>query len=240
MSVRARRRRGLILIALAVAAGGLAAWEVEKRTSRAEAQVGPGLPVVVAEKNLRAGVRMNADTVRTGLVVRNVPERFVPPDSFASPDEILGARTAVPLVAGSYVTAGQLEASDPRDLAGPPLAEGERVVQIAVVTDPAGLSPGARVDVVISTESSGSDVSGRTYVALQDVELVDLKTQVHGEQLNAPARAVGQSLASLRVTVDQAVLLTAAQNFGREIRLLARPPGDRRRIRPTAVDGDEL
>jgi hypothetical protein len=35
------------------------------------------------------------------------------------------------------------------------------------------------------------------------------------------------ALATLRVTLRQAVYLTAADNFGREIRLLVRPPGDR-------------
>ena len=35
------------------------------------------------------------------------------------------------------------------------------------------------------------------------------------------------ALATLRVTLRQAVYLTAADNFAREIRLLARPPGDR-------------
>jgi pilus assembly protein CpaB len=35
------------------------------------------------------------------------------------------------------------------------------------------------------------------------------------------------ALATLRVSLRQAVYLTAADNFAREIRLLARPPGDR-------------
>jgi hypothetical protein len=34
------------------------------------------------------------------------------------------------------------------------------------------------------------------------------------------------AIATLRVTLRQAVYLTAADNFAREIRLLARPPGD--------------
>jgi pilus assembly protein CpaB len=41
------------------------------------------------------------------------------------------------------------------------------------------------------------------------------------------AASAATALATLRVTVRQAVYLTAADNFAREIRLLARPPGDR-------------
>jgi pilus assembly protein CpaB len=38
------------------------------------------------------------------------------------------------------------------------------------------------------------------------------------------------ALATLRVSVQQAIYLTAADNFAREIRLLARPPGDHSRV----------
>jgi pilus assembly protein CpaB len=43
---------------------------------------------------------------------------------------------------------------------------------------------------------------------------------------DAEAAPAAGALATLRVTVRQAVYLTAADNFGREIRLLVRPPGD--------------
>ena len=53
--------------------------------------------------------------------------------------------------------------------------------------------------------------------------------------------AAGPSaLATLRVTLRQAVYLTAADNFGREIRLLARPPGDRSGGGSEAVSAAEL
>ena len=45
---------------------------------------------------------------------------------------------------------------------------------------------------------------------------------------------------TLRVTVRQAVYLTAAQNFAREVRLLPRPPGDRGRSGRTVVSADGL
>ena len=42
--------------------------------------------------------------------------------------------------------------------------------------------------------------------------------------------------ATLRVTVAQAVYLAAAQSFARDVRLLARAPGDRRHAGELTVD----
>jgi hypothetical protein len=48
------------------------------------------------------------------------------------------------------------------------------------------------------------------------------------------------TIATLRVTARQAVYLTAAANFAHEIRLLARPQGDRGRIGAVAVGENGL
>ena len=68
-------------------------------------------------------------------------------------------------------------------------------------------------------------------MALADVELLRLGAGTgSGEALGDPGdaeAAAPSARATLRVTLRQAVYLTAADNFGREIRLLVRPPGDR-------------
>ena len=46
---------------------------------------------------------------------------------------------------------------------------------------------------------------------------------------DAPPDGLPRLALGLRVTVRQAVYLAAAQSFAREIRVLARAPGDRRR-----------
>jgi pilus assembly protein CpaB len=91
------------------------------------------------------------------------------------------------------------------------------------------------VDVLVSSEAGG----GRSYLALEDVELLDLRP---GDPSAGPDEggAPASSVATLRVTLRQAVFLTAAENFGREIRLLARPPGDRRRSGGAAVPARSL
>ena len=44
----------------------------------------------------------------------------------------------------------------------------------------------------------------------------------------------------VKVTLAQAVLLTAARNFARELRLVPRAAGDNRRLGPTLVTASEL
>jgi pilus assembly protein CpaB len=229
--LRARRRRGLLLLAVALASGGLAASQVAERERQVEERVGPLVPVLVAARDLTSGARIG----ERALAVRRVPARFVPPDAIGAAAEVAGARTAVPVAAGSYLTAGQL---DPAGGGGPggagsQLGPGERTVEVGVSGGGTlgALAPGARVDVVVSTEPGGGGAAGRTFVALADVQLLDLRSAPGGAYSAAADEASPgpAALATLRVTLRQAVYLTAADNFGREIRLLARPPGDRTR-----------
>jgi pilus assembly protein CpaB len=92
----------------------------------------------------------------------------------------------------------------------------------------------ARVDVLVSTE--GRSGRGRTFVALENVELVAARPA--GEQEAAGATGTPpDTVATLRVGARAAVFLTAAQNFAREVRLLARPAGDRGRVGRAEVAG---
>jgi pilus assembly protein CpaB len=239
--VTARRRRGLLLLSVALAAGGLAASQVAEREREVEERVGPLVPVLVAARDLPSGARLS----ERALEVRRVPARFVPPDAIGSAAQIAGARTAVPLGTGSYLTAGQLEsaAGGGSGAAGAQLGPGERTIEVGVSGGGMleRLAPGARVDVVVSTEPEGGGGAGRTFVALADVQLLALRGDPAGGAYGAgddepsPGPA---ALATLRVTLRQAVYLTAVDNFGREIRLLARPPGDRTRAAPAVSAAD--
>jgi pilus assembly protein CpaB len=241
--VTARRRRGLLLLSVALASGGLAASQVAERERQVEERVGPLVPVLVAARDLASGARVTA----RALAVRRVPARFVPPDAIGSGAEVTGARTAVPLGAGSYLTAGQLEpgAGSAPGAAGSQLGPGERAVEVGVSGGGMleALVPGTRVDVVVSTEPGAGGGVGRTLVALADVQLLALR----GDPAAGAYAAAGDepspapaALATMRVTLRQAVYLTAADNFGREIRLLARPPGDRTRAAVAAVSAGDL
>jgi pilus assembly protein CpaB len=122
---------------------------------------------------------------------------------------------------------------------------GQRAVEVAVASGPSlsEASPGTRVDVVVSTEPR--DGPGRTFVAIENAELLDLRAlggggEDVGAQPSGGARDSADALATLRVGSRQAVYLAAAQNFAREVRLLVRAPGDRRRIGRAAVGAGGL
>jgi pilus assembly protein CpaB len=153
-----------------------------------------------------------------------VPARFVPPDALGSAAGVAGARLAVSVAAGGYVTAGVFEGSNSEHSRGGVVGRGERAVTVEV-SGAAGLAPGSRVDVLVSTESGAG--GGRTLMALAGAELLRLGAGTGEATTPDGTRAGGPTaLATLRVTLRQAVYLTAADNFAREIRLLARPPGD--------------
>jgi pilus assembly protein CpaB len=223
--VRARRRRGLLLLLVALASGGLAASQVRERERSVAAQVGPRVPVLVAVRDLRAGAAVSPGAV----AVRRVPARFVPPDALASAAGVAGRQPSTTVAGGGYVTAGLFERSNDGHRGGGGVGRGERAVTVEV-SGAAGLVVGARVDVLVSTESGPG--GGRTLMALAGVELLGLAPSVGGPAGDAaataePASSGPPALATLRVSVRQAVYLTAADNFAREVRLLARPPGDR-------------
>ena len=214
-------------MSVALASGGLAASHVHERERRAAERLGPLVEVLVATRDLPAGSRLRRDAV--GL--RRVPARFAPPDALGSGVGVLGARAAAPVAAGGYLTTGLFAGPNAggRESA---MGRGERAVTVEVAGGAAavGLVPGERVDVLVSSEGGAG---GRTQMALAGAELLRIGDAPSGGY-DDPDPASGPpaglvAFATLRVTLRQAIYLTAADNFAREIRLLPRPPGDRSR-----------
>jgi pilus assembly protein CpaB len=232
--VTPRRRRGLLLLSVGLASGGLAASQVHERERRAAEQLGPSVAVLVATRDLRAGVRIGPEAV----ALRSVPARFAPPDVLTSGARVLGARTAVPVAAGSYMNEGLFAGGERPEERG--LRRGQRAVTVEVAGGTvAGLAPGARVDVLVSTET-GAD-GGRTSMPLAGAELLRLDGTAgdgYTDSDGDPDTSRGQAaLATLRVSLRQAIYLTAADNFAREIRLLSRPPRDPSRAGAAVTQG---
>lgn len=235
----------MALLATALAAGGLAASQVSGREREVESQLGPPAPALVAAADIKRGTRLTPGQLPHLLAVRDVPRRWLPPDVLAAPEQAVGLRASVAIPVGAYVTAGAVEeqTGGRADRPDPStLARGERAVNVSVAGAEAfaGASGGGgtRVDVLVTTEGR-SGGTGRTYVALEDVQLLGLR-QGGGSERQAGDGAAGDAVATLRVTARQAVYLTAAQNFAKEVRLLARPPGDKRDVGESIVSGGEL
>jgi pilus assembly protein CpaB len=226
------------LLGLSALCAGVAVSLVDGYASDVRAQVGPLVPVVVATKNLSRGQLITPSATRDHLTVRRVPARFAPPDAFRSASDALGLRALTGIVAGNYVGAAQLAPPDRGPSAGF-AGRPARVVEIPVsgaTTTAELMRPGSQVDVLITSERGSG--SPRTYLSLQRVQLVGLRSL----ESDAVAQDVSQpdAVAALRVSLRQAVLLTAAQNFARELRLVPRPQGDNRRFPPTAVAAGDL
>jgi Flp pilus assembly protein CpaB len=214
VSAQARRRRGFVLLLLAALSGSMAASRVRGEERAVQSAVGPLVPVVVARDAVPARTRIGASDARRRLAVARVPARFVPPGAYRAVRGLVGATTAVALPRGAYVTTSALAATrDPRLVLRP----GERAIDVEV-SGGARLAalggPGARVDVVVTTEPRTG--APRAFVAADGAELLALR---RGDG--------GHAVATLRVPVRQAVFLTAATSFGRDARLLVRSPGDR-------------
>jgi pilus assembly protein CpaB len=225
------------MLGAATVCAGLAASAVNSYTNDVRAQVGPLVPVVVSRTDIEEGKLISARSAREYLTERRVPARFVPPSALRAASAAVGYRTLISLRPGDYVTEGSLgERDGNRRSPAPSALAGGRLVEVPVAgaeTIAPALRPGARVDILITTDRGA--VSPRTRLALQRVELVDFRPAAQ-----AGASEDRSATATLRVTLRQAVLLTAARNFARELRLVPRAAGDQRRVGAAAVSASEL
>lgn len=215
MNAGARRRRGFLLLALAVASGALAASEVRERARAVEAQVGPLVAVAVAKRDLREGTVIGAREALELVGTARIPARFVPPGALRRPADAVGGTAAIDVARGSYLTRAALAGGATRA----PLRRGERAIDVEVsggrrLRELGGR--GALVDVVVTSEPRSGPA--RAFVAADGAELLALRRD-----------GGGKAVATLRVPLRDAVYLTAATSFGRDARLLVRSPGDRSR-----------
>ena len=140
----------------------------------------------MAARDIPAGARVT----RGAVGLRRVPVRFVPPDALPSAEALVGARTAAAVAAGGYLTASLFEDGNQGEDGG--LRRGERAVTVEVAggSAVAGLAPGARVDVIVSTEPGAG--GGRTTMALAGAEL--LQVAERQRQRGTDAGAAGEAV----------------------------------------------
>jgi pilus assembly protein CpaB len=213
-----RRRRAAALLGLALLLGVLAASDVASREAALRRQLGPTVPVVVVRTPLRAGERIS----RAALAVREVPERYAPPGALRDPGAAVGQRAAVAIAQRTDLDAALLAVpGDDAEPPGPVLRRGERALDLVVVAAAQDIVAGVRVDVLV-TYDGRAGAPGATRLALADVEVLDARAPPAADGPDA-AGGLPRLVATLRVTVRQAVALTAAAAAARQVRLLPRP-----------------
>jgi Flp pilus assembly protein CpaB len=210
-----RRGRAIGFLLSALLAAAAAAAIADGYGDRVVKGYGELRPVLVAAADLPAEEKIDPRVAAEKLEVRRVPVRFAPPGALAAAREAVGLVTSIPVPAGSYLVAAQLR--PPRSLhVDPALGRGRRPVEVVVsgagALSALGVQPvGSRVDVVVTTEPSGSG-DGRTYVAAAAVPLLGLGPGGEGE--------AGEATATLGLTRPQALRLIAAQSFARRVTVL--------------------
>jgi pilus assembly protein CpaB len=233
------RARTVALLGVSLVCAGIAASLVNGYAHDVRAQVGPLVPVVVARSPIARGEELRARNVPSLLAIRRVPARFAVPDALHRVSEAVGARALAPVPRGGYVGLAQL---------GPPAGEtldevaaAGRVIEVPVAgatsIEPVA-RPGSLVDVLVTSDRGAGPP--RTYIALQRVELVGLRLGDPDAAFGGGQGRNADGVATLRVGLRQAVMLTAAENFARELRLLPRGRGDRGRIGPVSVAATDL
>lgn len=213
-----RRIRAFGFLFAALIAAAVAAAIADSYGHSVVSGYGQLRPVLVASSDLPAGKPIDPAVAGEDLEVRRVPVRFAPPGALSAPAEAGGLVPSSPIPAGSYLLAAQLHPPRPAGpLAG--LGDGRRPVEIAVsgagALEALGAPPvGSKVDVVVTTEPSGSG-GGRTYVAAPAVPLLGLGPGGEGVEGET-------ATATLGLTRPQALRLIEAESFARRVTLIPR------------------
>jgi Flp pilus assembly protein CpaB len=209
-----RRALGFALLAALSALGSIA---VATRYSGVVAdRYGEVRPVVVVERDLRAGLALDRRSARASLGISEVPERFVPPDALSHISEALGQRPQAVIPAGSYLLGSQFALADPARKDPSRLPRGVHPIEVAVASAAplANRGPAARVDVVAADEP-GAIVTPRVRVLAKRVPLLAIRRMADGG---------GERRWQATLGLDRAQTLTVieAENFARQIRLIPR------------------
>lgn len=206
------RRRAVVLGGLALLLGVLAASDVAGREAALRRSLGPATDVLTARRAIARGAAIRA----ADLAVRRLPARYAPRGRFTAAVQVEGARAAVAIPAGADLGPAVLAAGE-EGLAG--ARPGERITRIIAVGSAAELPPGARADVLITSDAPGGEA--RTRLALAGAQVVGSRpASAPGD---GEAAALPHVALALRVTLRQAVALTQAQSSARELRALPRP-----------------
>ncbi|HEV7615586.1 MAG TPA: SAF domain-containing protein [Solirubrobacterales bacterium] len=215
-----RRGRAVAFVLAAACAAAAAAAIADGYGASVARGYGALRSVVVASSPLQAGQPIGPAEASSGLELRRVPARFVPPGALTSAAAAIGLAPVARVPAGAYLLATQLRAPRPEAGDALGLSQGRHPVEISVSGAAALLlegdrPSGERVDVVVTTEPSGSG-QGKTYVAAAAVPLLALGPGPGGIE------AEGVAAATLGLSRRQALRLIAAESFARQITLLPR------------------
>lgn len=200
------------IVAILLAAGAFVL------TARAGSGSTPAGRVLVARVAIPAGTVIDTAAASDLLALAPVPDDLGLSGLVSGAADAMGRRTVAPLGPGEPITQAALGGTP--GLGPEPLASGERAVPVPLRSaggSSAALSPGARVDVLAS---DGEGPSGRTRVVVADAEVLAITAP------SADAGGDGAAGIVLRLSTRDALAVTQALDFARQVRVITRPPGN--------------
>ena len=217
-----RQRRGIILLGLSVL-GGIAVFaSVLSFVGDVNAKVGPLTSVVEVTEPARAFEPITADM----LVLREVPQRWLPEGALTDARDVVGLVSATDLPAGTYAQRGMFV---PR----PGIAPGFREVAILVdaETGVAGkVASGDRVDILTTAE--GERREGRqAQVWVENALVIDVGVPEEVQLREGDGFEQGRAVpVTFALPVPDALRVAFAESFAVKVRLALRGGGDQSRV----------
>src|SRR5712692_362815 len=229
------RTRLLLIGFVALALGAFVSVTVY-RTLKAGAggNTQPGTDVVIAASDLAVGVKVEDKDVK----VVHFPAADLPPNCFHSKTSVVGRGVILPIAKGEYFLPNKLAGENAGYGLPALIPPGMRAVPVRV-NDVIGVSgwvtPGTRVDVLLTGNSSGASEQQTTTV------LYDIAVIANGKSLERTSAGEPQTstVITLLVSPDDAQKLTLASTQGK-IQLALRNPLDTRQQELAPVRTDML
>jgi pilus assembly protein CpaB len=215
-----RRKRTLIVMAIAVVTATLATWTVYRALGRIPArQVEVArLQVVIAARAIPIGTAItHADVKLVGW-----PEASPLAGSFSSPDAVVGRGVVVAVSENEPITEARLAPREAGAGLPPAIGRGMRAISVKVneVVGVAGfVTPGTRVDVAL-TVRHGQDVISRLLVT--NVQVLTAGTR-YDQEAAREGKPIPSTVVTLMVTPLQAERIALASTEGQMTLMLRNP-----------------
>lgn len=217
------RTRLLMIGALALALGFFASVTVYKKLQlSAGGSSEPQTEVIVAANDLQVGSKIDEHDIK----IIKIPQSALPEGAPRRRSDVIGHGVIIPISKGEFILSTKLAGENAG--AGLPalIPNGMRAVSVRVneVVSVAGfVTPGTRVDVLLTGTPTGANESETTTV-LQDVLVL---ASGHTLERTSTGEAQNTAVITLLVTPDDAEKLTLAASQG-HIQLALRNPLDTR------------
>lgn len=230
-----RQKRTLIVVTASLALAAIAAFSIYRVIQQLpvrQVEVA-STPVVVAAEPIPVGTMLEARHLR----IVAWPSRNQVQGSVATPADVVGRGVIAPIGANEPVTL--MKVAGPEAGAGLPpiIPAGMRAISVRVneVIGVAGfVTPGTRVDVVVTVSQDRDRVMTRTVVS--NVQVLTAGSRYDQETAMKDGKPIQTSVVTLMVLPDDAEKIALAQNEGK-LTLALRNPLD---VAPTATAGIRL